>query len=752
MSFLNAAADEDVRYDKVCADLEAAMNEGLAQHVVEGRAAAVMRMNRPMPPLLAQRYNAYVSRAVHKVRTRTRLILAGIAGAFILIGGSAAAYFFLTSRSEELTKTIKAIDEAVARFDVGGAEIVLATVARDEPHVYANAEVQARALRVAEMRKGLDAFVQLVGAAKAACTKLKTDTGASANPAAALELVRAQQPPTEEQLRQARTLALSPEQKAAVAAIEQDLAELSIRVSLDELKAAIAAAPDASAAVVQMQDRQANVNGKLDRAKAAAQKPNERGRIDVLAQEYEQIVKDTTDKHETVLGERLRKLNGQYTDLAQDAVSPDETFQARAATLQEEIAKFQGTRDLSSALRAEAATLSVNVRKMVDEHQDIKVALASIAGLFDQPDALAQKLTDFTLKFKNHPLTADFQKAVGMAPSWRATAAWRSFASTWGTRIRVQDSATIKTRTDQIDKYLADHPDVNPYKDIATTYRAYLEVAREAIVNDQLHYLTETMEYIRKRFFTKVQLVCLQDGRRFYVTRVHESAVVSVDYIVNANMEIKTASFPRDKLNGAARTAPQTAFAASAERLIAQFSAAGCAGWETFYLRLADLVTQQREMDAILAAKTLKEHFLVYAAACTPFKSDELKQFATRWDRIDLDTPLWMDPGDTNAEQARSGLVPLGSFQPMIADVEGRLSLMSQAVTAHQPVGLLLNADIGLRLPPGTTQGTLVILWTSDTSKPPMFEKIGTCEGGRAKLDANAKRYPKGTPVYISTR
>lgn len=753
---LQTADEEDARFDKACKDLDASMNEGLPRHVVEGRATAVLRMNRRMPPVLAQRYNTYIAGAVRSSRNRFVIILAGIAATFILVAGSVTAYLYLTSRSEELTSTIKNLDAATTRFDVDTAAVILATVARDKPHVYADGEVQARALRIIEMLKNRDAFVQLANAAKAACAKLKADVAAAPNPAAGLDLVRAARPGIDEQLKQARAKAISPEQTALAGGIDQDLAELSIRASLDELKAAATAAANPAAALVQVQDRQPDIDAQLDRAKVAAQKPDERRRIEELRQELAQFVGKATSSHDGLLREQLQQLTADYAKHAQDTDSPDETWQARAAGLQEKVAKLLATRDLSNAVKTDATSLAANVQKMIDEHRAIKIVLSRIANLSDQPDALARELTAFTENFPQHPLTPDFKRASGMAPNWRAVAAWQSFASGWGSQIRVHESAVIKTRADQIDKFLTDYPE-SPYKDSATAYRAYLEVAKEAMVNNQLHYLRETIEYVSQPFFAKVQALRLRDGRRYYVTRTSEGGVnrdlLSVDYIINANMETKPTSFTADKRDGPVHEAPQAQYAAKAAKLMTQFRGPG---WETFYLQLADLVIQQSDMDPILASKTLKEKLLTYAAPCTPFKTEAINQLATRWDQVDLDTPIWMDPDDANANKIRPQaaliLNNIGSFQPLVTDVEGRLAAMCKAVAAHQPVGLILSPGLGLRLPQGATDGTLLVLWSPDASAA-RFDKVGTVEGGKAKVDPNGVgRYPKGTPVYFSAK
>lgn len=756
---LQTADDEDARFDKACKDLEASMNEGLPRHVVEGRATAVLRMNRRMPPVLAQRYNTCIAEAGRRGKRTFITLLAGIAAVFILVAGSVTAYLYLTSRSEELTATIKALDEATAKPDVDAALLILATVARDKPHVYADAEVQARALRIIEMQKKRDAFVQLADAAKAACAKLKADVAAAPNPAAALDLVRAARPAIEEPLKQARAQAISPEQTAQAGGIDQDLAELSIRASIDELKAAATAAANPATALVQVQDRRADIDAQLDRAKVAAQKPDERRRIEELRQELAQFVDKATGSHEGLLREQLQQLTADYAKLAQDTESPDEAWQARAAGLQEKVAKLLATRDLSNAVKTDAASLVANVQKMIDEHKAIKIALGRITNLFDQPDTLARELTDFTEKFPQHPLTPDFKRAGGMAPNWRAVAAWQSFAGTWGSQIRVHESAIIRLRANQIDKFMADHPD-SPYKDSATAYRAYLEVAKDAMVNNQLHYLRETIEYVSQFYVSGVQALRLRDGRCYYPTRASLGGgpnrdLLTIDYIINAkpDKETKSASFTADKLDGPVHEAPQAQFAAKAAKLMSQFRGPG---WETFYLQLADLVIQQSDMDPILASKTLKEKLLTYAAPGTPFKTEAINQLATRWDQVDLDTPLWMDPDDANANRIRPQaaliLKNLGSFQPLVTDVEGRLAAMCKAVTAHQPVGLILKADLGLRLPQGATDGTLLALWSPDGSAP-KFDKVGTVEGGKAKIDPNGVgRYPKGTPVYFSAK
>ena len=194
---------------------------------------------------------------------------------------------------------------------------------------------------------------------------------------------------------------------------------------------------------------------------------------------------------------------------------------------------------------------------------------------------------------------------------------------------------------------------------------------------------------------------------------------------------------------------PQKAFATLARNRLDESKKAKSKDWETFYLRLAASLQEQKDCDPIVQGKLLKL-LLEEAAACTPFAEDAInKNFLGTLRRLTFDA-AWMNPDDDAANRLRTriaeNLSHIGSVAALVAQIRHQLDGVTAALEPRLPSGAILRQRGQAVLSPGCT-GTLYVLWAQEGSKP-SFTRIGQAKDGKASLDTTAAVYPCGCMIF----
>jgi hypothetical protein len=503
----------------------------------------------------------------------------------------------------------------------------------------------------------------------------------------------------------------------------------------------------------------------LGRAKELARTLEEKQWAEDWRQKYEKAGDDLRRQGEDAFREKLKQLKTLHADFSRAETARSDDLDKLAAPCLALAKELQAVADAPPSLMAEAAAIERHVLQAVKTFQDSagerKAAqsdLGRLPALAEDANALATALEAFVKGHPSHPLSADFAKAVGMAPHWRAANAWRTLTEGWGGQARALDAATIAPRRQQVDEYLKAHPG-GPFEGWARQYQAYLDSVVAAFPAGQLVGLEKVREVLTHPVFTPgLQMIRARDGRRFYVLRKDlqeqraSDKVVGYNlaYLTSENMTTGTISISTDQIVEGPTQAPQSVFAEAALLQLVDWRKTG---WETFYLRLAVTAQHYKDVDPVLTAQVL-QLLLGFAAKSTPYKGEPIKQLEGKFNSENLGLVAWLDPSSDTAGRARSkaeGLLKtIGSLQAMIDEVEK--SINGMAVPTCRPVGIMLGDAERVRFSRAPADGKPHVLW-SKPGEAPQFLEIGMIRGGKLEGSKDLTNpYPQGTPVYFLGR
>jgi hypothetical protein len=403
------------------------------------------------------------------------------------------------------------------------------------------------------------------------------------------------------------------------------------------------------------------------------------------------------------------------------------------------------------------------IESSVAENKSQAEALVRIGRAYTGPDALAAELAAFATKYPSaQPYASDFAKVARLAPYWRAEIAWQAIVSAAGKNIRTHDSPEIEKRFLVVQKYLTDFPE-SAHKTVAEQYMAYLQTAKNTLVNGSMKDLPATRELLKSAAFRDLYMIKAEDGRRFYLKdkkdlrpQVLNGKLVgySLNRIVDGTLAQKSTTLSAVEMGGKlveAQQAPQTEFAKRVTEL--SLSHRG-ENWETFYLELAQMTLDQPDMDPILTASILKLDILPRAAATTPAAVGKIQAIATLIDGLNLGDIAWMNPEDVDANgkrpEAAQVLRSIGSLVPIIKEVNTKLGELGQSMTTMRPVAVLLSDDATMPIDDAAASGPAYVIWDNEGVGPVQYKKIGTIEKGTLRLDARgASLCPRGSLIFV---
>jgi len=382
------------------------------------------------------------------------------------------------------------------------------------------------------------------------------------------------------------------------------------------------------------------------------------------------------------------------------------------------------------------------------EHKVIRRALDKIWELGTRPQDLAEELRLFARKHPRHALAEDFARVAKMAPQYKSLQAWERIRRAWRS-MRVDNGRDAEGRLKQVEGYLDDHPS-SAFHDGIAAYRSYLGVARDALPEGEFKHRSSLEEYLSDRLLAGVFVIETTYGSYYSfkdkMTPISVGGVTrgwAFEAIVDLENTTKIVNITTKELVSKPKPAPQTHFAKSALKELGEFKGKG---WETFYLKLAELARNSTDIDPILRVMLLK-NILEYAVDTTPFNIKEIETIKEKLNEM-YELIDWMNPRDKEANDKRlrySTFLTGRSFAPLIKSIEERMAKLESSLAAYKPVGILLSL-LEIRLVNGLKDGPLYVVSGAGENRT-VLRQIGKILKGEQLLD-NATR-PFGSPVFV---
>jgi hypothetical protein len=139
---LRAERLEDQEFEVACQELERALDDELDRATLERLAAAVLRMERGLPPLLSARCTSALEQRTRADRRRFALTFVLSAGLIAVVGVAIAYGWTYFGEQREQKRWLGQLEPLVESKDVVAAHTLFATLEEDAPRVFATPEIQ----------------------------------------------------------------------------------------------------------------------------------------------------------------------------------------------------------------------------------------------------------------------------------------------------------------------------------------------------------------------------------------------------------------------------------------------------------------------------------------------------------------------------------------------------------------------------------------------------------------------------------
>ncbi|NIA15910.1 MAG: hypothetical protein GWP08_17750 [Nitrospiraceae bacterium] len=508
----------------------------------------------------------------------------------------------------------------------------------------------------------------------------------------------------------------------------------------------------------------------MDRAVRLALTYEEKSQVEDWRQKIQRHKDARRRELEQERQKELDKIEALYTTVAPardsdeaGAATIEDTCMAMASDLlaREGVSSVQRIR--VDAIRRAILESRQRLQAQTELRQRIDRAKGNLALLVERPADLASGLLSFAKTFPESPASTDFARAASMVGHWQAAIAWQKLVSSWGGSLRMSGAASFKNRLGQTQQYVAKFPD-GPYTVTARAYVAYLQSGVNAFPGRKLNHTKETRDLLRKPMLLNMQAVRTKDNRVFYCEKQDDvveskrngkTIAYNLAYVVNAaTLEKRRITLEPDKIDKPLHAAPHSVLAMAMLKEIRFLEAKKNRGWETLYLRLAEMVRKQDDMDRILQAILLRQ-MLRHAAETTPFVSAKIQELASEFDGVDLDV-AWADPDDNDARrtrpQAADVVQAIPSLQNLLSRVEDSLKSLDGMARVVRPVGVLLGQQCTLRGFGTGANCSVYVLW-SETGQSPRLCQIGTAKNGVLVVEAaQVNKYPLGSLLFVTVK
>ncbi len=166
-----AAADED-GYKTAVAELEHALDNEAGLASLERRANAILRYDRPIPPVVEQRLRTRMAGLELAKASRRRLIIGGVVAAIVLIGSGIGYTLFSHAQAEQVAAHVSALKSLIEKAEFDEAQKHLDQLRASSPGIASHGEIQGLgvelATRMREEETRRENFARAIEAAETA--------------------------------------------------------------------------------------------------------------------------------------------------------------------------------------------------------------------------------------------------------------------------------------------------------------------------------------------------------------------------------------------------------------------------------------------------------------------------------------------------------------------------------------------------------------------------------------------------------
>jgi hypothetical protein len=596
------------RFDAACDALEQAIDTDVPTPELERVYQATLRFQHEVPTELEDRYRGRLAARESAGRQRRELIYAGIAAAFLATAGTVIYYAYQSSLGHELNSALQVIQDAQNDVTSGnpktGIELRKQLVDQHQ-----------RIIQNPQMIKALADFDNAVTAE----TQRETDF--------ALHMEAAEkagvQKPDQADLQQAETLAKTPAETQRVAALTDQLKEVS--------------------------DKQQQENDSRFSADGAALATVIDSRLSdsILAKDpqgYAASLKELTDK-----ANELRQRAGVSPLLHKAQIS---SLDAQLSQRQQAIGTWQTVSRLYDDVRHSGTN-----------------AAAHAAALKAYIDAVP-----------DGPIPQAFSKAASMLDEEQAVEQWDAIYSPWRVSPIPQSSDDAKARVAKIGDYLKAHPKM-PLLNSLNGYLAYLNQGI-ALTSDDGPWRKDFGKLLTNPLIHDLQCLETTDGTLYYVTgqvQVTPSelegrlvgqgfqAVTSPDTDHPVKVELAASNLLKST---DAIPSPQAKFAVAAQD---QIAALDFQKWDEIGFEMIDALRHSAGMHPVLEAILLQHILGINKPAAALINRPEYEKAAVLLATKDADDIAWMDPNNPVPQSTQNDLRQIADGLPDIASVRAAL-------------------------------------------------------------------------------
>ena len=641
-------AQQATDFQEACDSLQQGLDTDLPTLRLEQRYRAAHGFHTDLPAPLEQRYQGRLRQRIAALRHKRLMIFSGIAAAFLLCAGLVGAVIYKSNRASEVRDADGVIRQAVLDVAAGNGERaqgVVKQVMDQHPRLASNPVIiqslsDFRAVVAAEQER-------VAGYDKS----LETATRAG------------EQTPDEAALQQAESLARSPAEQEAVAAIRARIAEF--RSSRQERRDSdFVAAGSALAAEIQ------------------------RG----LPAELAQSDPSAFEKRMGDFAGRVEELRG-HTGVTESLKGVQ--VQSLTAILKQ----GRGTLDGADAQRQAS---DVEQRLLAHAREPMPAAEHAVA------------LQAYLDKFPSAACAADFRRALQQVDAEKAVEGWIRVSAGWDGHLLPPTYRAATDRKAAIEKYLADYP-ASPVARELSEYLTYVKAGLAAAVPEG-PWKKSYHDLLLNPLIRDLKVLETTSGKRYYVLGdpgikdstaqdevVAQSflAITSSDVGKKKRIDLKRPDLLKSKV---AAPSPQSDYARQA---LARLDAIDYADWELTGAREICDLTARGKMDTVLRAILIQSLLQLDKPMLTWAADDVTNDVCSRvyagLTGQNTDDVEWLDPDNPPRQELVNSLDRLIAQLPPLATFQASIRKRRDAVLAAVPTrlatgGVLVKDKAGLRL------------------------------------------------------
>ncbi len=599
-------ADSSKAFDEACADLQGGLDRDVPTVELERLFQATTRYPYELAPELEQRYQKRLAERSAAAQRRFKMTMAGIAAAVIVVLGLSGFWFLKATYQSNLKRWIVAAKDAEVALETSGdlqrAISVRGSIAKEGARYTSNPDLEAETAR-------LDAGIQ------------KEKTRESEFKAVWANLQGADAV-DELALKRAQILALRPDEKGALQALQDKLAQ----ANANKQRQADQQFMGAAEVLRTRMDKQ--ITAELLRL-------DHEGYIREVAA-CEALLKDLENRPDVTVSTRLS------ISMTLDAV----LNQAKAA--------------LSAA---DAEQLKIETVAAAKSSKQNQTAIKDY--LLSMPNGL-----------KRDSFTAAQQRAEGDA----AIEAWDSISASWSQSFVPKSEKEAADRIKVLEKYLPEHPK-SPLLLAVGTYRDFLRRGMDAVAEDGVW--KRTLDRLMQgALYTRLYVVETEQGKVYYTPEIPELTHSIVGDSITAYLypdpdpnsavkpirrDLRKGDKPKILPTQAAPKSPQMIAAAAVRASIKKMT---FDQWPFIGIDAVEIFRAQEKCDPVLQASTVLRISQLNLETLDWVEIPALKSAVKDLADLKPQDKRWIDPEDPESPSARAEISSAVRALPSAAELK----------------------------------------------------------------------------------